>query len=155
MAGHLALKLSTCKQKGIVCVDGKAGEKIITGVSDGVTKAGQVVGIPIATNIAEGSDLGAFEFFKGIQLPKYNVDVDTVVPAGKGIEIVIPKHSRRYNVAIEDPSGDLDDGYPFIFGDTAGNLEKGTNTLNVKSEARASGGIANTSRFAELTWGGA
>ena len=153
MAGKLALLLSALG--GIVCVDGRAGETIITAISNGTSKAGQVVGIPIATGIAAGSDLGAFEFFKGIQLPRFDTDVDAVVTAGKVIEIVIPKPGRRYNVAIEDPAGDLDDGYPFIFGDTAGNLEKGTNTLDVKAEARASGGIANTSRFAELTWGGA
>ena len=155
MAGHLALLLSACKQQGIVCVDGRGGETIITAISNGTSVAGQVVGIPIATNVAAGSDLGTFEFFKGIQLPKYNTDVDTIVTSGDMVEIVIPKHGRRYNVAIENPAGDVDDGYPFIFGDTAGNLEKGTNTLDVKSEARASGGIANTSRFAELTWGGA
>lgn len=152
MAGHLAVKLSACKAEGVVCVDGKAGETIVGAISDGVTKAGQVVGVPISTGIAQGSDLGAFEFFKGIQLPKYNVDVDEVVPAGKTIELVIPKSGRRYNIAVEDPGGDVDDGYPFIFGDTAGNLEKGTNTLNIKAEAAASGGIANTSRFAELVW---
>ena len=153
MAGHSATLLSACKHQGIVCVDGRGGETIITAKSNGTSVAGQVVGIPINTNVAAGSDLGAFEFFKGIQLPKYNTDVDAVVTSGDMLEIVIPKHGRRYNVAIEDPSGDLDDGYPFIFGDTVGNLEKGTNTLDVKSEARASGGIANGSRFAEVTWG--
>ena len=155
MAGHLALLLSACRQKGIVCVDGKADEIIIPGIADGTAVAGHVVGVTIADNVAAGSDLGAFEFFRGIQLPRYDTDCNTAPTAGKAIEIVIPKAGRRYNVAIENPAGDLDDGYPFIFGDTAGNLEKGTNTLNVKAEARASGGIANTSRFAELIWGGA
>lgn len=153
MAGHLALLLSACRHQAIVCVDGRGGETIITAISNGTSVAGQVVGIPIATNIAQGSDLGAFEFFKGIQLPKYNTDCDAVVTAGEMVEIVIPKHNHRYNVAIVDPSADKDDGFPFIFGSTVGNLQCGTNTLNVKSEARASGGIANTSRFAELTWG--
>lgn len=155
MAGHLALLLSACRQAGVVCVDGKQGELIVSGIADGTSVAGQVVGVPIATGIAAGSDLGAFEFFKGIQLRRYDTDCDTAPTAGLLIEIVIPKPTRRYNIAIEDPAGDLDDGHPFVFGDTAGNLEKGTNTLNIKSEARASGGIANTSRFAELTWGGA
>lgn len=155
MAGQLALLLSACRHQGIVCVDGKGEETIITAIADGTAVAGQVVGVPVATGIAAGSDVGAFEFFKGIQLPRYDTDVDSAPTAGLQIEIVIPKHGRRYNVAIEDPAGDLDDSYPLIFGNTAGNLEKGTNTLDVKAEAKASGGIANTSRFCECTWGGA
>ena len=90
MAGHLAVFLSACKSKGIVYVDRRAGETIITAISDGVAIAGQVVGVPIATNIAAGSDLGTFEYFKGIQLPKYNTDVDTIITSGDMCEIVIP-----------------------------------------------------------------
>ncbi len=153
MAGQLATLLSHLG--GIVCVEGREGETIVTMKADGTAVAGHVVAAPIATGTAAGSDLGAFEFFTGIQLPRYDTDADTAPTAGLMVEVVIPKLGRRYNVAIEDPSGDVDAGYPFIFGDTAGNLEKGTNTLNVKAEARAFTGIANTSRFADLIWGGA
>ena len=153
MVGQLAVKLSALG--GRVCVEGREGETIITAIADGTAVAGQVVGIPIATGIAAGSDLGVFEFFTGIQLERYDTDCDTAPTAGLMIEVVIPKVGRRYNVAIENPAGDLDAGYPFVFGDTAGNLEKGTNTLDVKAEARGFQGIANTSRFADLIWGGA
>lgn len=154
MAGHLALLLSACRHQGIVCVDGRAGEKIITAISDGTSVAGQVVGVPGATGIAQGSDDAAFEYFKGIQLPKYNTDCDTVVTSGDMVEIVIPKVGHRYNIACVNPGGDMDDGQDFIFGTTAGNLQiQGADVMLFKP-AKASGRVADTSRFAEMTWTG-
>jgi len=97
---------------------------------------------------------GGFETVMGILLPKYNVDCDTPVADGKSVEIVIPKAGRHYNVAIEDPSGAIAGGYPFIYGNTDGNLEKGAGPdVLLLAVCRSARGIANTSRFAEMIWG--
>jgi len=151
MAGQLAVKLSALG--GRVCVEGREGETIITAKSDGTSVAGQVVGIPIATGIAAGTDDAAFEYFSGIQLERYDTDCDTAVTAGLMIEIVIPKTGRRYNCAIVDPAADKDQGQGFVFGTTAGNLEIGGGDIVVFEVAHAFTGIANTSRFADLVWG--
>ena len=154
MAGHLATLLSACRHQGIVCVDGRDGEKIITALADGTAVAGQVVGVPGATGVAAGSDDGAFEYFKGILLPRYDTDVDTAPTATRLVEIVIPKVGHRYNIAIVDPGGDKDDGNDLVFGTTAGNLEVGGGDIVVFNPAKMSGRVANTSRFCECVWTG-
>lgn len=149
MAGVLATALSHLG--GIVCVDGRGGETIISAIADGTAKAGQVVGITTATNVAAGTDDAAFEFFTGILLPRYDTDVDTVPTSGDAIEIVIPKSGRHYNVAIVDPGGDKGPGIGFVFGTTAGNMEIQADIV-VLNRASGTHMIANTSRFAEVTW---
>lgn len=153
MAGHLALLLSACKQQGIVCVDGRAGETIITAISDGVAVPGQVIGV-LATGIIAGTDDGGTsETFNGILLPKYNTDVDTLITSGDMCEYVVPKSGRRYNVACEDPGGDTAAGIGFVFGDTIGNMEVGGADIALGCPCSTSIPVADTSRFLEVMWG--
>ena len=153
----IALKLSACKHAGIVCVDGRDGEEIITAKADGTLKAGLMVGVLTTIGATQGDIDGlaidGFETPMGILLPKYNVDCDTAVADGKSVEIVIPKQGRHYNVAIEDPSGAIAGGTFFIYGNTDGNLEKGDGNIEKIAVCRAARGIANTSRYAEMIWG--
>ena len=153
----ITLKLSTCLHAGIVCVDGRDGEEIITAKADGTLVAGNVVGV-LTTIGATMGDIdgivdGGFESVLGIVLPKYNVDCDTAVADGLAVEIVIPKAGRRYNVAIADPTAALAGRYPFIYGGTDGNLVKGTLDVLLLAVCRSARGIADTSRFAEMIWG--
>ena len=153
MAGHLALLLSACKQQGIVCVDGRAGERIITAISDGVAVAGQVVGI-LATGIIAGTDdAGTSETFHGILLPKYNTDVDTIITSGDMCEIVIPTSGHRYNVATVDPGADKASGIGWIFGSTIGNMQIGDANIATMAPCYSSLPVADTSRFMEIVWG--
>lgn len=152
----IALKLSACKHAGIVCVDGRDGEEIVTAKADGTLKAGHMVGI-LTTIGATLGDIdgiidGGFETVMGILLPKYNVDCDTAVADGLTVEIVIPKTGRHYNVAIEDPAAAIAGGTPFIYGNTDGNLEKSADVL-LLAVCRSARGIADTSRYAEMIWG--
>ena len=153
----IALLLSACKHAGIVCVDGRDGEEIISAKADGVLKAGHMVGV-LTTIGATLGDIdgivdGGFETFVGILLEKYNVDCDTAVADGKTVEIVIPKAGRHYNCAIEDPTAAIAGRYPFIFGNTDGNLEKSTLDVLLLAVCRSARGIADTSRYAEMIWG--
>lgn len=152
----IALKLSACKHAGIVCVDGRDGENIITAKADGTLKAGQMVGI-ITTIGATLGDIdgiinGGFETVMGILLPKYNVDADTAVADGLTVEIVIPKAGRHYNVKITDPGAAIEGGYPFIYSAVDGELVKQVDVL-LLAVCRSARGIADTSRFAEMIWG--
>ena len=153
----IALLLSACKHAGIVCVDGRDGENIITAKADGVLVAGNMVGIltTIGATLGDidGIIIDGFETVMGILLPKYNVDADTPVADGLTVEIVIPKSGRHYNVAIEDPGAAIAAGVYFIYGNTDGNLEKGDGNVEKVAVARSARGIADTSRFAELIWG--
>ena len=154
MAGHVALLLSECRHQGVVMVDGREGELIVTALADGTALAGWVVGVPGATGVAQGSDDAAFEYFKGLLLPRYDIDVDTAITAGLLIEIVIPKVGHRYNVACIDPGADKDDGQDFVFGTTAGRLEvQGADVVAFKP-FKASGRVADTSLFAEMVYVG-
>lgn len=95
---------------GIVCVSGRAGEKIITAKADGTAKAGALVAIRgTETHATDGDILGvtinadATDWWTGILLPKYSVDCDTAVADGDLVEVVIPRARRLYNVLIKDP----------------------------------------------------
>ena len=153
MVGHLALLLSACKQQAIVCVDGRAGERIITAISDGTAVPGQVVGI-LATGIIAGTDDGGTsETFHGILLPKYNTDCDSIITSGDMCEVVIPRTGRRYNVATVDPGGDKASGIGWIFGSTIGNMQIGDADIATMAPCYSSIPVANTSRFMEIVWG--
>ena len=155
----IALTLSACKHAGIVCVDGRAGETIITAKADGTLVAGKMVGV-LTTIGATLGDIdgiidGGFETVMGILLPKYNVDCDTPVADGKVVEIVIPKAGRHYNVAIKNPGAAIAAGRPFVYagaGDTDGSLTLSTDVLII-AVCRAARGIADTSLFGEMIWG--
>ena len=95
---------------GIVCVSGRAGEKIVTAKADGTAKAGHLVAVRgDETWTTQGDVLGvtingdATDWWTGILLPKYNTDCDTAVTDGDMVEVVIPKARRLYNVFIKDP----------------------------------------------------
>ena len=153
----IALKLSACKHAGIVCVDGRDGETIITAKADGTLVAGNVVNV-ITTSGAtlgdiDGVEDGVSESVMGILLPKYNVDCDTAVADGLTVEIVIPKAGRHYNVAIVDTGAAIAAGIGFTYGTTSGNLTESTPEAQLLAVARNARGIANTSRFAEMIWG--
>lgn len=153
----LANTLSACKHAGIVCVDGRDGENIITAKADGVLVAGNLVGI-ISTIGATLGDIdgivdGGFETVMGILLPKYNVDCDTAVDDGLTVEIVIPKAGRHYNVSIKAPAATtVVAGTPFIYSTTEASLDKTVDVL-VLAVARAARGINTASTFAEMIWG--
>ena len=152
----IALLLSACKHAGIVCVDGRDGERIVSAKADGVLVAGQMVGVLTTIGATQG-DIdgiidGGFETVMGILLPKYNVDCDTAVADGKAVEIVIPVPGHHYNVKITDPGGAIAGGIPFKYSAADGELVKQTDVL-ILAVCRSARGIADTSIFAEMIWG--
>ena len=108
---------------GIVCVNGKAGEKIITAKADGSAKAGYLVSVmDTAVLAATSGDVkavavagNATDWFTGILLPKYNTDCDTAVADGDLVEVVLPKGGHLYVIAISDPVGTYMAGTVFDF----------------------------------------
>lgn len=153
----IATTLSTNHLGGRVCVDGRAGERIISAKADGTLVAGNVVTIITTIGATLGDIDGiadaAQEFVMGILLPKYNVDCDTAVADGKPVELVIPKAGRKYNVAIADTGAAIAAGVGFTYNTTDGNLTESTPEAQLLAVARSARGIANTSRFAEMIWG--
>ena len=153
----IALKLSTRHLGGVVCVDGRAGERIISAKADGTLVAGNVVGIitTIGATLGDidGVEDAVYEGVIGIVLPKYNVDCDTAVADGLVVELVIPKAGRKYNVAIVDPGAALPAGQGYVYSTTSGNLDKSTIEAQLLAVCRSARGIADTSRFAEMIWG--
>lgn len=153
----IATKLSTNHLGGRVCVDGRAGERIVPAKNDGTLVAGNVAGIITTLGATlgdvDGVEDAVYEGVIGILLPKYNVDTDTAVDDGKVVELVIPKAGHKYNVAIVDPGGALPAGQGFVYSTTSGNLDKSTIEAQLLAVCRSARGIANTSRFAEMIWG--
>jgi len=112
---------------GIVCVDGRADEDIISAKADGARIAGELVSIIGTAGATQGdivgTDVGASEFFVGILLPKFNVDCDTAVLDGLLVEIVRPRSGRRYNIRVVDPAANREIGDGGIFGATVGQMD--------------------------------
>ena len=108
---------------GIVCVDGRADELIVTCKAMGSEYPSYAVNITDGTAILSDNDAGTGEGVTGLVLPKYDSDCDTVFPAGELIEVVITKQGRRYNVSIVDPGGDLIPGDGGVIGTTAGKFD--------------------------------
>jgi len=153
------LKLSDAG--GVVCVSGRADEKIITAKADGTAKAGQPVAVRgIGTVGTDGDVLGvtvagnATDWFTGILLPKYNVDCDTAVADGGLVEIVIPKARRLYNVAISDPTEDKEIGLAVDFpAADVGNMAIAGSTAEVVDFYAITTQLTkDTSRFCEVRW---
>jgi len=155
----IALTLSTRHLGGIVCVDGRAEERIISAKADGTLKAGALV--TVVTTIGatlgdiDGVEDAVQESVVGILLPKYNVDVDTAVTDGDPVEIVIPKAGRKYNVWIKDTGAAIAAGIGFVYSAEAGGgqLAESTPEAQLLAVCRCARGIANTSRYAEMIWG--
>jgi len=145
---------------GIVCVDGRGDELILTGIADGTAVAGQAVFLDSTVGATLGDLIGvkvddSVDTFAGILLPKYNTDCDTAVTNGDIVEYVVPKSGHRYNVAIIDPgAATLEAGDPFtLAAGTAGQFHISATTIEtIDYWGWASRGVANTSRFAEVTW---
>ena len=146
---------------GVVCVSGRADEKIITAKADGTAKAGHVVAVRgIGTVGTDGDILGVTvaanvtDWFTGILLPKYNVDCDTAVADGDLVEIVIPKARRFYNVAISDPGGDKEIGMAVDFpaADVGNMAIAGSAIETVDYYAITTQLTKNGSRFCEVRW---
>lgn len=112
---------------GIVCVDGRAGEDIITAKADGSLKAGAAVTIIGTVGATQGDIDGAIvagtDAFVGILLPKYNVDCDTAVEDGLLVEIVRPKAGRKYNVNIKETYSDAEIGIGGIIASNDGKFD--------------------------------
>ena len=153
------LKLSDAG--GVVCVSGRADEKIITAKADGTAKAGQPVAVRgIGTVGTDGDVLGvtvaadATDWVTGIVLPKYNVDCDTAVADGDLVEIVIPKARRLYNVAISDPTEDKEIGLAVDFpAADVGNMAIAGSTAEVVDFYAITTQLTkDTSRFCEVRW---
>jgi len=151
----VAVKLSALG--GIVCVDGRANERIITAKADGTLKAGNVVNVDTTIGATlgdiDGVEDAVSESVKGIVLPKYNVDCDTAVADGLLVELVVPRAGHLYNVAIVDTGADIASGIGFTYSTTSGNLLESTPEAQLLAVCRTSRGVANTSRFAEMIWG--
>jgi len=150
------LKLSS--MGGIVCVDGRADELILTGIADGTAVAGMVVFMDATLGATCGDLIGinvnsSTDNFVGILLPKYNTDCDTAITNGDMAEYVVPKKGHRYNVKIEDPSTGHSVGEPVTL------AANGTGLLSVAAGevedfcwAWVSRAPASTSLFCEVMW---
>lgn len=147
---------------GRVCVSGRAEERIITAIADGIVKPGHLVTILGTGTLAAttGEVLGvtvagnATDWMVGIALEKYDTDCDTLIEDRSMIEVVIPKSRRLYVVAISDPSGTIYAGTPVDFpGADVGNMAVQDSGLEDQDYyAMLTQNILTTSRFAEVRW---
>ena len=144
---------------GVVCVSGRADEKIITAKADGSQKAGYVVSIvgtgaeSATTGDIVATDKGVTESFVGIVLEKYNTDCDSAVTDGDLVEIVVPKAGKLYNIYITDPGADFNMGTLVAFSADAGEMVIQDSALeDMYYNAIFTQNVLNTSRFAEVRW---
>lgn len=158
IADTIYLKLSALG--GIVCVDGRAGERILTGIANGTAVAGQVVFVTATIGASLGKLAGlkvddSVDTYAGLLLSKYNVDCDTAVAAGLMVEYVVPKSGHLYNVAITDPGvATIEAGDTItLAAGTAGQFHVANVTVDAKDYwGYCTKNVANTSRFCEMMW---
>lgn len=113
---------------GRVCMDSRANELIISRKADGTEKAGSLVGCDDGITADGINPTGDLDELLGIQMPRYDTDVDTAPTAGLLIDIVVPQGGHLYNVKIKDPGGTLYGGEPLVpIAGTAGALDKSGN----------------------------
>jgi len=121
MNGTAALLLSAVG--GIVCVDGRTDEIIISAIADGVCKPGYAVDVIDTAGATQGdiapTDINTDDRFVGILLPTYAQDCDAIITDGDICEIVIPQKGHTYNVYTTDLNADFDIGASVTFGAAA------------------------------------
>jgi len=149
-------KLSELKM-GVLCGP-RSEERIVTMLADGTAKAGWMVADqgaedddPTHLSIAVGVDVDAnIDNFVGIQLQRYDTDIDTAPTSGKVIEVVIPTPTHDYNIICTDLNLD-GPGNPVTFGNTPG-------ALSIVANVEAAH-VAKTSKYTDgdtigrFTWG--
>ena len=108
---------------GSVCVDA-SDESFVTLIADGTSKAGWFVGSTTA-GVTAGTDIGSVENFVGIQVERYDTDLDTAPTSTKTVRVVRPKSGHRYRAFIDDMNAS-GPGIPASFGATAGSLKPAT-----------------------------
>ena len=121
---------------GIVCVDGREDEEIITAIADGVAYPAWCVNVINTAGATQGDilavDVGTDDRFTGILLPTYAQDCDAIITDGDLCEVVIPKRGHYYNVACVDMAGDRALGEACEFSVTDGYLTVCKSTIEVK-----------------------
>jgi len=105
--------------KGDVIVGDEGEEEITTMLADGTAKAGQFVGNSSGT--VAGCDTDGVDTFVGIQLKRYDTDLDTAPTAAKPVRVVKPKSGHKYRVFVTDLNAS-GPGILLNFGSTAGSL---------------------------------
>jgi len=138
---------------GKVCVDGLAGEVIITLIADGTCKAGWIVGQATGNGTARGVDTdGNLDELDGIALPRYDTDIDTAFTAGDLISVLIPISGRTYRVPMTDQNGSLYAGEPMTLTTVAGEVTAGADSEAVHV-GRLRKNIVDNDTWCELVWG--
>lgn len=121
MNGVACLLLSAAG--GIVCIDGREDEIIVSAIADGVCKPGYAVSIISTAGATCGDiiavDVNADDRFVGLLLPTYNQDCDAIITNGEMCEVVIPQKGHVYNVYTTDLGADFDIGASVEFGTAA------------------------------------
>ena len=143
---------------GVVCVDGRENELIITAIADGIAKPGWGVTILGTAGAAVGEmlnyDVAATDCFVGLCLEKYNTDCDAVATDRHIWEIVIPASGHKYNVPIATiGAGEGNIGTPVYMGAVDGEFIVQTAALEVFQYcALVSRPVVNGDRYAEVVW---
>lgn len=147
---------------GRVCVSGRAEERIITAIADGIVKAGHLVTVLGSGTLAATTGevlrvtvaANVTDWMVGIALPKYDTDCDTLIEDRTMIEVVIPKSRRLYVVAISDPSGTFYVGtnVDFPAADVGNMAVQDANLEDQDYYAILTQNILTGSRFAEVRW---
>ena len=144
---------------GIVCVDGRENELIMTAIADGIVKPGWGITVLGTAGATVGEMLlydvgGSTDAFLGLCLPKYNTDCDAVATDREIWEYVIPASGHKYNVAIADiGAAEGNVGTPVIMGAVDGEFIVGTGALEVFTFcALVSKTVVDDDRYAEVVW---
>lgn len=137
-----------------IFVDGYDGERIVTLKADGTAKAAHLVGQAAGDGIARGVDIdGNLDEFDGIQMKRYDVDLDSAPTAGDVIQVAYPKSGHRYRIHIADPSTVLYPGEPMIFHATDPGQAYQGGAAEAEHIFRLSKEVANGDRYCEGVWG--
>lgn len=138
---------------GKVRMDSRGNELTISRKADGTAKAGWLVGCTDGITAVGINPTGNLDELLGIQLPRYDTDVDTAPTAALLIDIVIPQGGRLYNIKIKDPGATLYGGEPLLpIAGTAGALDK-AGDIETEHIARIFDKVITGTTFATVIWG--
>jgi len=139
---------------GVVCVDGRAGETIVTCIAPSSAVPGMIMTIAAGVGIISDNDAGTGEYWTGIALPRYDLDCDTAYTAADMMEVVIPKAGHRYVIKVLDPGAARPAGSGCVVSTTAGCCDISVVTVESYAMARITNDYVDALNylFVEVVW---
>lgn len=128
-------------------------EKTITALGNGTLKAGNIVGINNTTGKIQALNVGTLELGCYIVKGDGKTAIDTALPDGKAVTLIVPKSGHNYRVFIADQGAAKYRGqFMKPNASAVGELTANTDATTAGNVAILNKDVADDDRVAEVTW---